>query len=118
MKLFKQIEFYSSVLLIAAFAISLLIIQEGNLLFTAYFVVGALHVIGMITHALKHWFTNNRSPRLYYHWLVVILLVLVPVGGLGLFILLYAAPFMAVTYTIICWRELRALELKELVHLK
>ena len=117
MKLFKQIEFYSSVLLIAAFAISWLITREDELILTGYFVVGGLHVIGMITHVMKHWFTNSRSLRLYYHWLVVILLLLVPVG-IGLFILLFAAPFMAVLYTWICWRELRALELKELVHLK
>ena len=117
MKLFKQIEFYSSVLLIAAFAISWLITRNGELLFTSYFTVGALHVVGMITHAWKHWFTNSRSLRLYYHWLVVILLLLVPVG-IGLFILLFAAPFMAVLYTWICWRELRALELKEFVHMK
>ena len=117
MKLFKQIEFYSSVLLLAAFAISWLITRDDELILTGYFVVGGLHVIGMITHAMMHWFTNSRSLRLYYHWLVVILLLLIPVG-IGLFILLFAAPLMAVLYTWICWRELRALELKELVHLK
>jgi hypothetical protein len=117
MKLFKQLEFYSSVLLITAFLASWLITRDGELLFTAYYVVGALHVTGMITHALAHWFTNAYSPRLYYHWLVVVLLLLVPLG-IGLWILLYAAPFMAIAYTCICWRELRALQLKEFVHLK
>lgn len=117
MKLFKQFEFYSSVLLIAAFFISWLITLDGGLLFTAYFVVGALHVVGMITHAFGHWFTNTNSLRLYYHWLVVILLLLTPLG-IGLWILLYAAPFMAIAYTWICWKELRALQLKEFVHLK
>jgi hypothetical protein len=116
-KLFKQIEFYSSVLLILAFLISWLITRDSGLVFTSYFVVGALHVIGMITHTAAHWFTNARSPRLYYHWLVVILLLLTPLG-IGFVILLFAAPFMAVTYTWICWRELRALQLKEFVHLK
>lgn len=117
MKLFKQIEFYSSVLLIVSFLVSWLITRDGELLFTAYFVVGALHIVGMITHAVAHWFTNKKSLRLYYHWLVVILLLLVPLY-IGLFILLFAAPFMAVFYTWLCWRELKALELKELVHLK
>jgi hypothetical protein len=117
MKLFKQLEFYSSVLLIMAFFTSWLLTRDGELLFTAYYVVGALHITGMITHALAHWFTNAYSPRWYYHWLVVILLLLVPLG-IGLWILLYAAPFMAIAYTWICWRELRALQLKEFVHLK
>ena len=117
MKLFKQIEFYSSVLLIVSFLVSWIITKDGGLLFTAYFVVGALHIVGMITHAAAHWFTNEKSPRSYYHWLVIILLLLTPLG-IGLWILLYAAPFMAIIYTCICWRELRALQLKEFVHLK
>lgn len=117
MKLFKQVEFYSSVLLIIAFFVNWLITREGEMLFTAYYVVGALHITGMITHALAHWFTNTNSLRLYYHWLVVVLLLLTPLG-IGLWILLYTAPFMAITYTWICWRELRALQLKEFVHLK
>ena len=117
MKLFKQFEFYSSVILIVTFFISWLITREAGLLFTAYFVVGALHVTGLITHALAHWFTNSNSLRLYYHWLVVILLLFIPLG-IGLWILLYAAPFMAIAYAWICWRELRALQLKEFVHLK
>lgn len=117
MKLFKQFEFYSSILMIAGFFITWLITRDGELLFTAYLAVGALHVVGMITHAAAHWFTNAKSPRFYYHWLVVILLLLAPLG-IGLVILLFAAPFMAITYTWICWRELRALQLKEFVHLK
>ena len=117
MKLFKQLEFYSSILLILTFFISLLITRDSGLLFTAYMVVGSLHIVGMITHAAAHWFTSSQSLRLYYHWLVVILLLLTPLG-IGLFILLYAAPFMAIAYTCICWRELRALQLREFVHLK
>ncbi len=117
MKLFKQIEFYSSVLLMLTFLVSWLITRDGGLLFTAYFVVGALHIVGMIIHAAAHWFTNSHSLRLYYHWLVVIMLGLVPLG-IGLWILLFAAPFMAITYTWICWRELQALKLKEFVHMK
>jgi hypothetical protein len=43
--------------------------------------------------------------------------MLVPFG-FGLFILLYAAPALAVAYTVICKLEINALQLKELVHLK
>ena len=117
MKLFKQIEFYSSVFLIVAFLFRWLLPREGELLFPASYVVRELNAVGMITHAVAHWFTNANSPRLYYHWLVVILLLLTPLG-IGLWILLFAAPFMAITYTWICWRELQALKLKEFVHLK
>ena len=117
MKLFKQIEFYSSVALIAAFCITWLITRDNNLLLTAYFTIGALHIVGMIIHALNKWFTGRSSMRLYYHWLIAILMMLVPFG-FGLFILLYTAPLLAIVYTIICKLEINALQLKELVHLK
>ncbi|TWI83735.1 hypothetical protein IQ13_1849 [Lacibacter cauensis] len=117
MKRFKQIEFYSSVLLIIGFFISWLISRDNSQLLTAYFVVGAVHIVGMLVHAANKWFTNRSSLRLYYHWLIAILILLVPFG-FGLFILLYTAPVLALIYTIICKLELNALELKELVHLK
>jgi hypothetical protein len=118
MKIFKLTEFYMNVILIAAFAISFLISGKGDLLFIAYFTVGAVQLFSMIIHAVNHWFTGRKSFRLYYHWLVFVLLLLVPVGGIGLFILLYAAPFLAMFYTYICWRELQYVKLKEFVHLK
>lgn len=117
MKLFKQTEFYSSVVTITGFFISWLITKDNSLLLPAYFTVGALQLVGMLVHAFNNWFTSRSSMRLYYHWLIAVLMMLVPFG-LGLFVLLYAAPVLAVVYTIICKLELNALLLKELVHLK
>ncbi len=117
MKLFKQIEFYSSVAFISVFFITWLITKDNGLLLPAYFTVGALQLVGMLIHAINKWFTNRNSMRLYYHWLIAVLLMLAPFG-FGLFILLYAAPVLAVVYTIICKLEINALQLKELVHLK
>ncbi|RXK58496.1 hypothetical protein ESA94_17825 [Lacibacter luteus] len=117
MKRFKLIEFYNSVLLITGFFISWLISSDNSLLLTAYFTIGAVHIVGMLVHAANKWFTNRSSLRLYYHWLITILILLVPFG-FGLFILLYTAPVLAIIYTIICKLEINALQLKELVHLK
>lgn len=117
MKTFKLIEFYLNILLIAAFAISYFLNPDGGILFTSYFTVGAVQLFSMILHAFKRWFTGKKSFRLYYHWLVFILLLLIPTG-LGLHILLYASPFLASFYTYICWRELQYVKLKEFVHLK
>ncbi len=117
MKRLKQFELYLNVLLLLGFVISYIISGEKSLLFISYFTVGAVQLISMIGHALTHELTGNRSWRLYYHWLTAILLLLTPLG-VGLFILLYAAPFMAITYTYICWRELQYLKLREFVHLK
>lgn len=118
MKTFKLVEFYLNILLIASFTIAFLLKSDGDILFSAYFTVGAIQLFSMILHAWKGWFTGRKSIRLYYHWLVFLLLLLVPVMGIGLFILLYASPFLALTYTFICWRELQYLKLKEFVHLK
>nr|WP_294905898.1 hypothetical protein [uncultured Lacibacter sp.] len=118
MKSFKQIELFIGSAMILVFLLAGIITGKMNLLFTAYFTVGVIHVVGMLVHAYNHWFTGKGSPRLYYHWLVVILLSLILVNGVGLLILLYTAPLLALIYTFICWRELRALQLKEFVHLK
>ncbi len=117
MKTFKLIEFYVNVLLIAAFTISYFIRREGSMLFIGYFTVGSVQLFSMILHAVKRWFTGTKSFRLYYHWLVALLLALTPFG-IGLYILLYASPFLAIFYTYICWRELQYIKLKEFVHLK
>ena len=117
MRQFKQIEFSLNVLLIAAFAVCFLFLHEGQLLFLSYFTIGAIQLIGMLVHAYNKWFTGNKSLRLYYHWLVVIMLLLTPLG-IGLWILLYAAPVMALFYTYICWRELQTVRFKEFVHMK
>ncbi len=117
MKQLKQLELYLNLLLIAGFVISYILTSDNNLLFIAYYTVGAVQLISMIAHAIKQELTGSRSWRIYYHWLTAILLLLAPLG-IGLVILLYAAPFMAITYTYICWRELQFLKLREFVHLK
>lgn len=117
MKKLKQFELYLNFLLIFGFTITYILTKNNNLLFIAYYTVGAVQLISMIAHAVKQELTGSRSWRIYYHWLTAILLLLTPLG-IGLFILLYAAPFMAITYTYICWRELQFLKLREFVHLK
>ena len=114
---FKQIEFYLNLFLIAAFTVSFIFLHEGQLLFLSYFTIGSIQLIGMLVHAYKKWFTGNKSLRLYYHWLVVMMLILIPMG-IGLWILLYAAPVMALVYTYICWKELQTVKFKAFVHLK
>lgn len=117
MRQFKQIEFYTNLLVIAIFAILFIFLHEGQFLFLSYFIVGSIQVTGMLVHAFNKWFTGNKSIRLYYHWLVLILLLLTPFG-IGFWILLYAAPVMALFYTYICWKELETVKFKQFVHLK
>lgn len=118
MKLFKEIELFVNLLLIGAFTISIVVTKKMDVLFLAYFTIGAVQVFGVLIHLLNKWFTNQNSKRRVYNWIVLLLLILLPTGLPALAILLYTAPILALYYTYICWRELRALQLKEFVHLK
>jgi hypothetical protein len=117
MKTFKQFELLINVLLILSFTIYSFIFQTMDTLFLSYFLIGAVQVAGMLIHAGKSWFTANRSIRWFYHWIVLVLLLLFPTG-FSFYFLLYTAPVFAVFYTYLCWRELQTVKLKELVHLK
>jgi hypothetical protein len=108
MKQFKIVDFWISIGLIISFtAISVI---EGfdnflsNYFLVGYFVVGGWQVISMLVHAFNHWFTSDKSTRYFYHWITFISLITMPVGSI--WILLFAAPFMAVFYTYLCYKEI------------
>lgn len=118
MKLFKEFELLTNILLIASFTISIVITKKTDLLFLSYFIIGAVQIFGMLIHLLRKCFTNPYSKRWFYHWIVLLFLVLLTTGLPILWLLLYTAPLLALYYTYICWKELHALQLKEFVHLK
>ncbi|MBY0476612.1 MAG: hypothetical protein K2Q24_03135 [Chitinophagaceae bacterium] len=117
MKTYKQLEIFLNLLLIVSFSISIIAFPKNDLLFIAYFIVGALQVTSMVIHELNNWFTAKKSTRRYYHWTVLILLLLFPTG-FSFWFLLYTAPFFALFYMYICWKELQTLKFKAFVHLK
>lgn len=117
MKTCKQFELLVNLILILSFTFYLLLFQTINTLFLSYFVVGGVQVLGMLLHTGTGWFTANSSIRWYYHWAILVLLLLLPTG-FSFYFLLYTAPLFAVFYFYICWRELETVKLKELVHLK
>ena len=105
MKTFKIIDVWTSIGLIISF--TTLILLDGNRsilnskLFDGYFVVGGWQVISMLVHTFTRTFTYGA--RLVYHWITLISVVTMPAGSF--WILLFTAPFMAVFYTWICYRE-------------
>jgi hypothetical protein len=107
MKQFKIIDFWISIGLMVSFAITGIIESVNDFSTTnflaAYFVVGGWQVISMLVHAFNSWFTSNKGTRYYYHWITFISLITMPVGSI--YILLFAAPFMAVFYAYLCYRE-------------
>ncbi|MFT3979818.1 MAG: hypothetical protein QM687_05055 [Ferruginibacter sp.] len=112
MKKFKQIDLIISIALIIIFLIYGILSKDFKFI-TGYFVVGGWQVISMLVHQFNHWFIQKGSSRLFYHNMVVILIavtafsLLIPLFSLVLlFFLLFAAPVMAVMYSLICYNEL------------
>ncbi len=111
MKKIKQTDLVISIVLIVIFLILSFINQDMTFI-VGYFVVGGWQVISMIVHAICSWFTRKGGRRNIYHW-VVFCLVSIALLGLAAPVLLailaypmlFAAPFMAIYYTWICFDE-------------
>ena len=111
MKKFKTIDVWTSIVLMVVFAIYSVIKMDNSFLI-GYCTVGGWQMISMIIHAINGWFTFGKAGRYYYHLTVAVLGVVVllsmlayPVLWVLMAILLFAAPFMAVYYTWLCYDE-------------
>lgn len=122
MKLLKQTDLAISIVLITGF--SAWYIYDQGILFTAYFITGSWQVLSMIVHEVKGWFTGRGSGRRIYHWIsgiIILLGVLAPLISVFFFIyliMLFAAPVMAVIYSLICYNELKSLKDRPLTKFK
>ncbi|MEP7164687.1 MAG: hypothetical protein ABI741_08335 [Ferruginibacter sp.] len=111
MKKVKQADLGISIALIFFFII-LSFINEDTTFIIGYFVVGGWQLISMIVHAVKGWFTEKGGRRYIYHW-VVLCILLTALLGLAIpeflvllaYPMLFAAPFMAIYYSWICYNE-------------
>ncbi len=114
MKRFKQIDLIISIVLITGF--SLLTFYNSESLFKAYFITGGWQVISMLVHVFAGWFTGKGTPRLSYTWVSFIIIAMGLLGPVVsifyfiYFIMLFAAPVMAITYSVICYNELKSLQ--------
>lgn len=107
MKQFKIIDFWVSTgLIISGIIISIIEGREGflhNYFLAGYFIVGAWQIISMVVHAINHCFTVKGGARYFYHWITFIAMITFPFGSF--WILFFTAPFMAVYYTYLCYKE-------------
>ena len=106
MKTFKIIDVWISIGLIISFTVLIIYDAAGfdvmnSLIFTSYFFIGGWQVISMLVHAITGTFTYGA--RYIYHWITLIAVATMPVGSF--WILWITAPFMAVFYTWLCYRE-------------
>ena len=111
MKKFKIIDTCISTGLIILFTVWSLIRRDYTFLL-GYCIVGGWQMISMIVHAVNGWFTHRKAGRYYYHVAVTILaalsligLLVYPVLFMVMVLLLFAAPFMAIYYTWLCYNE-------------
>jgi hypothetical protein len=112
MKKFKTYDMWISILLINGCLIYSLINLDYTFLI-GYCVVGGWQLISMIIHTANGWFTEKGSKRMIYHEIVLTVLLLALLGiwvapllYFVLLILLFAAPCMAVFYTMMCYKEI------------
>lgn len=123
MKKFKEADIWISSLLILLFTV--LALYNSIYLFKGYFIVGGWQIISMLAHQFNKWFVYKGSPRNVYHLTVAVLaiiallgLVVMPFMWVLAMVLIFAAPFMAVYYTILCYRETYNGMKRPLDHLK
>ena len=114
MKKFKEVDTWISIILIIAFSIATIINQDYTL-FLGYFLVGGWQVISMIVHLFYRRSLPVSKLRSFYQFLSLIAIVTMP-GSF--YLLLYAAPFMAVFYTWLCYDEVRKMNQRPLALLK
>jgi hypothetical protein len=102
MKKFKIIDYWISMVLIVLFTIISLVAWDIEWLITAYLVVGGWQVVSMLVHVLTASFMGH-TLRMIYHIITLVALATIPLGSF--WILFFAAPFMAIFYTWLCWYE-------------
>ncbi len=111
MKKFKIIDTWISFGLIIVFTLLSLIKLDYTFL-VGYCTVGGWQMISMMIHAINGWFTHRKAGRFNYHFIVAVLaalsllgLLVFPVLWVVMVVLLFAAPFMAIYYTWLCYNE-------------
>jgi len=110
MKQFKIIDLYINISLILFFICWVIFKKQNEQdnfflapIFIAYFITGGWQIISMIIHAATRTFVYKWSARYIYHWITFICIVTIPIGSF--WILIIAAPFMAIFYTWLCYNE-------------
>jgi hypothetical protein len=110
MKTFKQGDLLLQIAMIISFAAASLRLQDQTFIW-AYCTVGAWQIVSMIVHQVQQRNTRTGGRRYYYHRVSAFTLVAMASGFIFpplfflWFVMLFAAPFMAVYYTAICFKE-------------
>jgi len=109
MKTFKIIDFWLQIILIMT---CFLLIISGSLnLYYGYFIIGGFQLISMLIHEITKSFVPKGSARRVYQTIVYVIvsfMLLTPLINAFGFVFIpmaFAAPFMAVYYIRMCYKE-------------
>ncbi|WP_207495477.1 hypothetical protein [Aridibaculum aurantiacum] len=111
MKKIKQIDMIVQLVLVVAFAMAALL-DKGKTIIIGYFIVGSWQLASMLVHHVKDWHMHKKSRQIYHgiSYLSVFMLALATVSHGPIqnvfWILLLAAPVMAVYYLLLCVHEI------------
>lgn len=109
MKTFKLIDCWIQIIIISICLV--LSVVQVLPFYYAYFIVGGAQLLSMLIHEAMHSFTLRGSARRKYHTVVYVIVVSM-ISSIWLepflfifVLLLFVAPFMAVYYVSLCYRE-------------
>jgi hypothetical protein len=122
MRLFKKIDFWIQVLLIAGSLV--FIMFEPSDFLTCYFVVGGWQIFSCLIHGLfQSHFITHRWRLLYYRTLLILVISAGLLYITGIFValmivMLFIPPVLACWYAFTCNEENDLLMKKNFIHLK
>jgi hypothetical protein len=116
MRLWQRVDLAVQALLLLGFTVVVLAYNSLEALVTGYFVVGGWQLLGMVVQQVHGRLVRRWNFRWWYHLVVLGALMLavsctvldsmLPVLFAMVFILLFAAPVMALVYFSLCVHEL------------
>jgi hypothetical protein len=123
MKTFKLIDLVLNIVLILFFTILSLVKYDITFIY-GYFIVGGWQVISMLVHQFAGWFTRKGNARNTYFTITLIIILtgllalMIPIFLFIYYVLLFAAPGLAVAYTLICYDECREMKRRPIKSIK
>ncbi len=121
MKTFKQIDLIIQIATIG-FLTTLSLIKLDATFVYAYIITGAIQLISMIVHAMdnNYWYGARKTYSIISFTIVACMLAAfyAPFLVFIYWIMLFAAPFMAIYYVVLCTKEYRLLNERPLAQLK
>ena len=112
MKRLQLIDYYGQLLLYAVIAV--LMLWKMDYFYAAYLLMGGWQLLSVLLHLPNRSSFISSKQRYYYQWVLLAILLIFLAGSIvpvmiwiGLLLLMYASPVLAIWYSIITRMELQ-----------